>query len=69
MRLPHRIRSDVERGQVLVIVAGGLLALMAIAAVALEGGTLVLNRRDAQNSADLASLAGARMVARRADAE
>ena len=59
----RRRRLETERGQILVIVAGGLIALLAIAALALEGGTLVLNRRDAQNSADLASLAGARMVA------
>jgi hypothetical protein len=60
--LRHRHRHA-ERGQILVIVAGGLIGLLAIAAFALEGGTLVLNRRDAQNAADLASLAGTRMVA------
>lgn len=52
-----------ERGQILVIVAGGMIALLAIAALALEGGMLVLNRRDAQNGADLASVAGTREVA------
>jgi hypothetical protein len=52
-----------ERGQILVIVAGGMIALLAIAALALEGGMLVLNRRDAQNGADLASVAGGRQVA------
>jgi Flp pilus assembly protein TadG len=52
-----------QRGQVLVIVAGGLIGLIAIAAFALEGGTVMLNRRDAQNSADLASMAGAHIVA------
>ena len=57
----HRLGS--ERGQILVIVAGGLIGIMAIAALALEGGTIVLNRRDGQNSADLSSLAGARVVA------
>ena len=54
---------DAERGQILVIVAGGLVGLIAIAALALEGGTLMLNRRDGQNSADLSSVAGARIVA------
>ena len=61
-RLRHALGSD-ERGQILVIVAGGMIALLAIAALALEGGTLVLNRRDAQNGADLASVAGTREVA------
>jgi Flp pilus assembly protein TadG len=52
-----------QRGQILVIVAGGLIGLLAIAAFALEGGTIMLNRRDAQNSSDLAAVAGARIVA------
>jgi uncharacterized membrane protein len=61
-RLRQALGSD-ERGQILVIVAGGMIALLAIAALALEGGTLLLNRRDAQNGADLASIAGTREVA------
>ncbi len=63
MRLARSPRSRSPRGQILVIVAGGLIGLLAIGAFALEGGTLVLNRRDGQNAADLASLAGTRMVA------
>jgi hypothetical protein len=59
----RRPRRQSERGQVLAIVAGGLIGLLAIVAFALEGGTLVLNRRDAQNAADLASVAGTRIVA------
>ena len=62
MNRVHRTLRD-ERGQILVIVAGGMIALLAIAAVALEGGMLVLNRRDAQNASDLAAVAGARQVA------
>jgi hypothetical protein len=56
-------RRDSERGQILVIVAGGLIALFTIVALVLEGGTLLLNRRDAQNASDLASVAGTRIVA------
>lgn len=52
-----------QRGQILVVVAGGMIGLLAIAALVFEGGTLVLNRRDAQNASDLASLAGAKVVA------
>jgi Flp pilus assembly protein TadG len=63
MRTPPSRRRDGQRGQILVIVAGGLIGLLAFGALALEGGTLVLNRRDAQNAADLASLAGTRVVA------
>ena len=63
MRTRSSRRRAGQRGQILVIVAGGLIGILAIGALALEGGTLVLNRRDAQNSADLASLAGTRVVA------
>ena len=58
-------RSDrgSERGQILVIVIVALMGLLAFAGLALEGGTLVLNRRDAQNASDLAAVAGTRMVA------
>lgn len=52
-----------ESGQVLVIVAGGIIGLLAIAALVLEGGTMLLTRRDGQNAADLSSVAGARIVA------
>ena len=54
---------DPERGQILVLVAGGLLVLIAVVALVLEGGTVILNRRDGQNAADLAAVAGARLVA------
>ncbi len=63
MRRIRHGRDSRARGQILVIVAGGLIGLLAIAAFALEGGTLILNRRDAQNAADLSALAGARIVA------
>ena len=59
----RRTSGDGQRGQLLVIVAGGFLALLAIAALVLEGGTMLLNRRDAQNAADLSALAGTRIVA------
>ena len=52
-----------ERGQILVIAAGGMLGLLAIAALVLEGGTMLLNRRDGQNAADLSSVAGAHVIA------
>lgn len=58
----RRFRLADQRGQILVIVAGGFIGLLAFAALALEGGTLVLNRRDGQNAADLASVVGARIV-------
>lgn len=53
-----------QHGQILVIVAFGLIGLLSLAGLALEGGTLVLNRRDAQNASDLAAVAGTHVIAR-----
>jgi Flp pilus assembly protein TadG len=55
----HRDRTE---GQVLVLVAGGFIAFVAIVGLVVDGGVAFLNRRDGQNAADLASLAGARMI-------
>jgi hypothetical protein len=51
-----------ERGQVLVLFAGGLIALLIIAALAFDVGMMLVERRDEQNAADAAALAGARYV-------
>lgn len=46
----------------LVLFAGGLIALFIIAALAFDVGMMLLERRDEQNAADAAALAGARYV-------
>lgn len=51
-----------ERGQVLVLFAGGLVLMFLIAALAFDVGMTLLERRDQQNAADAAALAGARYV-------
>ncbi len=51
-----------ERGQVLVLFAGALVALLTIAALAFDVGMMLVERRDQQNAADAAALAGARFV-------
>ncbi|MBA3236176.1 MAG: hypothetical protein H0T59_09335, partial [Chloroflexi bacterium] len=51
-----------ERGQVLVLFAGGFLALLLVAALAFDVGMMLVERRDQQNAADAAALAGARYV-------
>jgi hypothetical protein len=56
-----RIR-DGERGQILILFAGGLVALLLILGLVVDGGTAFVNRRDGQNSADLAALAGTKKV-------
>jgi hypothetical protein len=52
-----------ERGQVLVILVGGLVLIMAIAALVFDVGQNLLDRRTEQNVSDAAALAGARYVA------
>lgn len=56
-------RRDGERGQVLVIVAGGVITLLLLLGLVIDGGIAVFNRRDGQNAADIGALAGAREVA------
>lgn len=51
-----------QRGQVLVLFTGGLITLLLIAALAFDVGMMLLERRDQQNAADAAALAGARFV-------
>ena len=58
-------QSDSRRedaGQVLVLFAGGVLALLLVAALAFDVGMMLLERRDEQNAADAAALAAARYV-------
>jgi uncharacterized membrane protein len=51
-----------ERGQVLVLFAGGVVVLLTVAALAFDVGMMLLERRDEQNAADAAALAGARYI-------
>jgi uncharacterized membrane protein len=48
-----------ERGQSMVIMAVGILALLALTALIIDGGSVYLNRRRAQTAADAAAMAGA----------
>jgi Flp pilus assembly protein TadG len=49
----------VERGQILVLFALGLVAIIAMVGLVLDGGGTYAQRRSQQNAADLAALAGA----------
>jgi hypothetical protein len=60
-RLRHS--RDLERGQVLIIAAGGLITLMMLVGLVLDGGVAIFNRRDAQDTSDIMALAGTRFVA------
>jgi Flp pilus assembly protein TadG len=52
-----------ERGQILVIVAGGAITLLLLMGLVLDGGVALFNRRDAQNTSDVMALAGTKYVA------
>jgi Flp pilus assembly protein TadG len=56
-------RSDDPRGQILVIVAGGLVILLLAVGLVIDTGLSFVVRRDVQNVGDLASLAGTKVVA------
>ena len=47
-----------------MLFAGGLVALLLMAALAFDVGMMLVERRDQQNAADAAALAGARYVLR-----
>lgn len=53
----HRDRS--ERGQVLVLFVLGIVAIVGVIGLVLDSGSAYAQRRDEQNVADLASVAGA----------
>jgi Flp pilus assembly protein TadG len=48
-----------QRGQILVLFALGLVAMVAMVGLVLDGGDTFAQRRDQQNGADLAAIAGA----------
>ncbi len=52
-----------ERGQILVLVVGSIVVLLAVVALVIDGGFAFFYRRDAQNVSDLTALAGTKVVA------
>jgi Flp pilus assembly protein TadG len=53
------LQADGQRGQIIVIFALGLVAIVAMVGLVLDGGSAFAQRRAEQNAADLAALAGA----------
>ena len=56
--MPARLRSG-ESGQTLILFAVFLVGLLAMLALVIDGGFIMVHRRVAQNAADAAALAGA----------
>ena len=52
-----------EGGQILAIFAGALILLILVGGLVIDGGNVFMTRRDGQNSADLASMAGTKRLA------
>jgi putative Flp pilus-assembly TadE/G-like protein len=59
---PARSHHRSEGGQILVIVAGGLLVLIAMVGLVIDGGYAWGQQRDTQNGADAAAKAGAGVI-------
>jgi uncharacterized membrane protein len=53
-------KRDTQRGITLFMVAGGLVILLGIAALAIDLASLYVARNEAQRAADAAALAGAK---------
>lgn len=62
IRSTSRASLPSERGQILVIVAVGMIAMLAMAGLVIDTGNAWANRRQAQNVADAAALAGTRII-------
>ena len=56
-------RADPGRGQIVVIFGLGLLVILLTVGLVVDGGTAFLERRTGQNAADLAAMAGTKVVA------
>jgi len=60
-KLVRRLHSD-ESGQIIVLVAILMIGLVAVVGLVTDGGLVFSQRRDLQNAADAAALAGAMQI-------
>ena len=56
-------KQPAERGQVLVLLVLGMVVLLGFTALAVDGGMVYADRRQAQNASDASSLAGGSVAA------
>ena len=57
-------RRKSESGQAAILLAMGMIGLLAFTALAIDGGNMYLQKRNAQNAADAGSVAGTRELHR-----
>jgi Flp pilus assembly protein TadG len=56
-------RERADRGQILVLFTLGLVVMVLFLGLVIDGGFAFVNRRDGQNTADLAAMAGTKVIA------
>lgn len=61
---PVRKRRQATRGQILILAAGALVALVGMVGMATDYGYVLAERRTMQNAADAGALAGARKISK-----
>jgi Flp pilus assembly protein TadG len=61
MRTNRKLRS-MESGQIIPLVVVGIIVIIAMAALLIDGGMLISNRRSAQAAADAGAMAGAKQL-------
>jgi hypothetical protein len=64
MSTRRTMRRSRQRGQVLPLMAGGLVALLLFVGLVIDTGVAFQNRRAAQNISDLSAVAGTRIIAK-----
>ncbi|KFX69234.1 pilus assembly protein [Pseudomonas taeanensis MS-3] len=62
MQRPFTAQPKRQRGAVIVLVVVALLAILAMAALALDGGHMLVNKTRLQNAVDAAALSGAKTL-------
>ena len=61
-RTPRRVRRGRSSGQIMIMLAASMMVIVAMLAVAIDGGFGDVEHRRAQNAADAASVAGAKLL-------
>jgi uncharacterized membrane protein len=61
------MKAKMEKAQSMLLIAVAMLALLGLTAIAIDGGNVYRDRRQAQNAADNAALAAAAAITQNQD--